>query len=68
MTVFPNGRVLLTVREVAEMLGYSDRKLWSATAPRGPIRCVRHGRSVRYSRQAIEDFIKTREAECTAVA
>jgi predicted DNA-binding transcriptional regulator AlpA len=66
MTEFSNGRILLSPPECAELLGYSERKLWSMTAPRGPIKCVREGRSVRYSRRAIEQFIEAREAECAA--
>ena len=42
-------KLLLRDREAAELLGISPRKLWELTSPRGPIKCVRIGRSVRYS-------------------
>ena len=41
--------LLLTGREAATALSVSERTLWSLTSPRGPIPCLRLGRSVRYS-------------------
>ena len=41
-------RLLLTPRESAAALGLCEKTLWSLTDPRGPIRCVRVGRAVRY--------------------
>jgi predicted DNA-binding transcriptional regulator AlpA len=39
---------LFTVEETAQALGLSAKTVWNHTEPRGPIRCVRIGRSVRY--------------------
>lgn len=51
---------LLTTKEAAMILRVSERSLWTLTSPRGPIRAVRMGRSVRYSPQVIEDYIQGR--------
>ena len=50
-------KLLLTPREAAETLSVCEKSLWSLTAPRGPIRCVKLGRSVRYSVDALREFI-----------
>jgi len=50
-------KLLLTPREAAETLSVCEKSLWSLTAPRGPIKCVRLGRSVRYSIEALREFI-----------
>ncbi len=42
-------QVLVTVHEAAKRLNISDRKLWSMSAPKGPIPTVRMGRRVLYS-------------------
>lgn len=41
-------RLLLRPREAASALGICEKTLWSITAPRGDLACVRIGRSVRY--------------------
>lgn len=51
---------LLTTKEAAMILRVSERSLWTMTSPRGPIRAVRMGRSVRYAPQVIEDYIQGR--------
>lgn len=43
-----NIQLALRPREAAAALSISERTLWSLTAPRGPIPCVRAGRSVLY--------------------
>lgn len=48
---------------VARMLSISERALWSLTAPRGPILCIRLGRSVRYSVATLERYQGTGRAE-----
>ncbi len=55
-------KLLLNAREAAELLGISPRKLWELTAPRGPIRCVRIGRAVRYSFATLEQWVAEQEA------
>lgn len=50
-------KLLLTPREAAETLSVCEKSLWSLTVPRGPIRCVRLGRSVRYSTEVLREFI-----------
>ena len=49
-------QLLLSAREAAEALAISERTLWSLTK-RGEVRCVRIGRSVRYSPDDLADFI-----------
>lgn len=51
------GKLLLTPREAADTLSVSEKSLWSLTTPRGPIKCVRLGRSVRYSITTLREFI-----------
>jgi hypothetical protein len=53
----PNCKLLLTPREAAETLSVCEKSLWSLTAPRGPLKCCRLGRSVRYSVDALREFI-----------
>lgn len=50
-------KLLLTSDEAARKLSICPKSLWSLTAPRGPISCIRLGRSVRYSLDALRNFI-----------
>lgn len=50
-------KLLLTPREAADTLSVCEKSLWSLTAPRGPIKSVRLGRSVRYSVAILREFI-----------
>ena len=53
------GPILLTAREAAELLSVSEKTLWNHTAPRGNcIPAVRFGRTLRYSRAALEEWIR----------
>lgn len=53
--------LLISPRLAAELLGVSEKTLWNNTAPRGSgIPAVRLGRSVRYSRVALEKWIESR--------
>lgn len=54
-------RILLTPPETAETLQISSRTLWGLTSPRGPIPCVRIGRSVRYSPVDLRNFIEAQK-------
>lgn len=50
-------RMLLTPRETAQVLSVCEKTLWSLTRPRGPIPCLRLGRSVRYSVEALREYV-----------
>ena len=50
--------LLLTAREAAELLNVSEKTLWNHTHPRGNgIPAVRFGKTLRYSRAALEAWI-----------
>jgi excisionase family DNA binding protein len=50
--------ILLTASEAAELLHVSEKTLWNHTAPRGnKIPTIRFGRTLRYSRAALEAWI-----------
>jgi excisionase family DNA binding protein len=53
----PIPPLLLTPREAAKALAVCEKTLYTLTAPRGPLPCVRLGRAVRYSVVALRDFI-----------
>lgn len=59
MTNTPPTPLAITLREAARMLSISERTLWALTQPRGPISCVRLGRSVRYSVVALQHYLET---------
>ncbi len=50
-------RILLRPREAAQRLSISERQLWAHTEPRGPIPATRIGNCVRYSPEALQDFV-----------
>jgi len=50
-------QLLLRPREAARSLNISERQLWQHTHPRGPIPATRIGKCVRYSREALAEFI-----------
>ncbi len=53
-----NAPMLLTVTEAAQLLQVSEKTLWNHTAPRGnAIPTVRFGKTLRYSRAALEAWI-----------
>ena len=54
--------LLLKQRQTAAVLGICEKTLWSITAPRGPIPCVRIGSAVRYSVASLEKWIAEQEA------
>lgn len=68
MTVQPVESLALRPRDAAKALGISARTLWSLTAPRGPIPCLRigHGKrqTVLYPVADLQAWL-TREAEAT---
>lgn len=56
-------RGLLTTREAAEFLSISEKTLWNLSAPRGPIPVVRIKRCVRYSMDALLEFIQQQQEQ-----
>ncbi len=46
-------------KQAANALQISERTLWSLTVPRGPLPCVRIGKSVRYDLADIKMFINS---------
>lgn len=60
----PEQRLLLKPKAAAETLGdISERQLWAQTFPRGRIPCVRIGKCVRYSPEALQRFIESQEEQ-----
>lgn len=59
MTSLETDKLLLTTREAARALSLCERTLWSITAPRGPLPCVRIGGSVRYSPDDLRAYIES---------
>ena len=50
--------MLLTVRQAAAALSISERTLWAFSSPRGAIPVVRIGRSVRYDRRDLQEWLE----------
>lgn len=53
-------QLLVTARDAARRLAISERQLWQLTALK-EIKCVRIGRSVRYSVDELRAFIARRQ-------
>jgi excisionase family DNA binding protein len=53
--------ILLTRKQAAAALSISERTLWALTWPRGPIRSVQIGRSVRYSADALRAWVESQQ-------
>ena len=56
----PAPKLLIDAHAAAEALDISARSLWSVTAPRGDVPCVRIGRAIRYSPANLERWIGAR--------
>ncbi len=56
-------KLLINTHEAAKLLSISEKKLWSMTAPRGPLPCVRMGRAVRYHPADIDNFVAAMTAK-----
>jgi len=65
-TEFVNKR-LFSVKEVATILGVSERSIWSITSPRGNLVPCKVGCRVLYSQAAIDRFIEQQEKEGEAI-
>ena len=55
-----NDKLVLTIREVAKILGVTEQTLWKWTCPRGDLPCVKMGKLVRYRPQDLEEWIETK--------
>jgi hypothetical protein len=55
------SKLLLTRKQAAAALSVGERTLWAITWPRGPIRSVRIGRSVRYSADALRVWVESQQ-------
>ena len=53
----------LSPREAAKSLGISERTLWAATAPRGPIPSVKLGNRVLYPVAGLQEWLTRSAAE-----
>jgi predicted DNA-binding transcriptional regulator AlpA len=51
-------RLLLTIRQVADATGLCEKTIWAQTFPRGPLIPCRVGRSLRYSPDAVREWIE----------
>ena len=61
-------QILVSVREAASMLGgISLRNLWSLTAPRGPIPCVKLGKRVLYRPADLANYADQQAVNTRAV-
>ena len=54
---------LLTIKEAAKILSISQRSCWTITHPRGPLPCVRIGRSVRYATDDLRSYIDAQRSD-----
>jgi len=57
--------MLLKPRQAADALGICEKTLWSITAPRGDLVCVRIGRAVRYDPRDLQAWIDRQKAATT---
>jgi predicted DNA-binding transcriptional regulator AlpA len=64
----PEAAILLTAPEAAKALSISERTLWSVTAPRGPLACVRIGKCIRYDVADLRDYIASSKSELAETA
>jgi hypothetical protein len=48
----------VSTHQAAQLLSISPRKLFDLTAPRGPIRVVKVGRSNRYAVEELQRFLR----------
>jgi hypothetical protein len=53
--------ILFTRKQAAAALSIGERTLWALTWPRGPIRSVQIGRSVRYSADALRAWVESEQ-------
>ena len=61
--ITPAPKLLISARDAARALSICEKSLWSMTAPRGPIPVVHIGRSVRYSVDALREYIASAQSD-----
>ena len=54
----PDDAIVIGVREAARLLGVCEKTLWSLSVPRGSIPVVQIGRSVRYTIDDLQAWVK----------
>ena len=59
-------KLLLTVKEVAALLGLSERTVWKLSSCGKIPQPARLGRSVRWSRKKLEEFVEQMKMEDSA--
>jgi excisionase family DNA binding protein len=59
----PTIPLAISPREAAKSLGISERTLWAATAPRGPIPAVKLGGRVLYPVSGLQEWLTRSAAE-----
>jgi predicted DNA-binding transcriptional regulator AlpA len=57
----PTTKLLLPAPEAADLLSICEKTLWSITAPRGDLACVRIGRRVLYSVDDLRRWIESKK-------
>lgn len=67
MTVDIDIRPLLTSRDAADVLGISERTLWTLTAS-GDLPCVRVRRAKRFTAQDLASYIERNKSDFNAPA
>jgi predicted DNA-binding transcriptional regulator AlpA len=55
--------LLVDARAAVRLLSICEKSLWSLTAPRGPIPCVRIGRAVRYAVADLQAWIERNKVQ-----
>jgi predicted DNA-binding transcriptional regulator AlpA len=67
MAISTDEKVLWTAKETAERLGISVRTLYSHTAPRGTLQCVKIGVRTGYRPETVDAWLRKREGKDTQV-
>ena len=58
---------LMRIREVAERTGLCEKSIWNATAPRGPLACVKLNSRVAYRPADVSAWIESRVVRAASV-
>jgi len=63
----PIPKLLLSAEEAAASLSVCPKTIWTLSAPRGTLPCVRIGRRVMYSPTALAKWIEEQQEVSTAI-